>query len=571
MSKNVFQSCPWYKQYPKQVPQEIDPKHYHSTLELFDEVIENYSNRPAFKSFGYEITYQQLDELSRNFASFLTAELGLKKGDRFAIQVPNLLQFPIAMFGAMRAGIVVVNVNPLYTAREMEHQLNDSGAKGILIYENFAFNLEKIIDKTSIESIIVTGTGDALPFVKKTLVNFAVRKVKKMVPKYRLPKAIGFNQALTKGSKHTFEKVQVTLEDVAFLQYTGGTTGVAKGAILTHGNMVGALEQCCAWIAPILEANKIPTVITALPLYHIFALMANCLFIFKLGGKNILIPNARDFPAFIRIMKDNPFSMITGVNTLYNALLNNEDFNDIDFSQLKVSLGGGMAVQDTVAQKWKEATGCVLSEAYGLTETSPAVCINPLDGSAVMGSIGLPIPSTEIQIVTDSEKLAGFDEPGELWVRGPQVMKGYWNRPDETADALTQDGWFKTGDIATMDSKGYVRIVDRKKEMILVSGFNVYPNEVENVVSMHKKVLEVGAIGIPHPKSNEVVKIFVVKRDPSLTEEELLSFCKENMTGYKVPKAVEFMKELPKTNVGKILRRKLKEMETEKNEKRTNR
>ncbi|BDD10000.1 long-chain-fatty-acid--CoA ligase [Fulvitalea axinellae] len=561
---SIFDKKPWLGNYPKGVPVTIDPNRYGSMLELFQETVAKFGDAPAYQSFADRITFNELDTLTDNFASFLRNHLKLEKGDRIALQVPNLIQYPVAMFGALKAGLVVVNTNPLYTPREMEHQFTDAGVKAILIYENFAHNLEKIIHKIPAEHVIVTGTGDMLKGMKRHIVNFAVRYVKKMVPAFKLKGAYSFRKALALGAKKKFTADRSSRDDIAFLQYTGGTTGVSKGAMLTHGNIIGALEQSAAWLSPMLVGEKDMSIITALPLYHIFALTANCLLVFKLGGLNILVPNARDFPAFIKIMKDNPFNMICGVNTLFNALMNHPDFASINFSSLKVSLGGGMAVQDAVAKKWQQITGCVLSEAYGLTETSPGVTINPLDGTARMGSIGLPFPSTEVKIVKDDGSEAEVGGHGELCVRGPQVMLGYWNRVEETTEVLSEDGWFRTGDIATVDEDGYFKLVDRKKEMILVSGFNVYPNEVENVLASYPKVLEVGAIGIPHERSNEAVKVFVVKKDESLTKEELLEFCKDKLTAYKIPKEIEFRTDLPKSNVGKILRRVLKEQELEK-------
>ncbi|GJM60853.1 AMP-binding protein [Persicobacter diffluens] len=549
----------WRKNYPSGVPFEIDPEKYSSLVDLFEETVSVYSDRIAFNNFDKEITYKELEVYSAQFAGYLQGELGLKKGDRIAIQVPNLLQYPIALWGAIRAGLIVVNTNPLYTPREMEHQFKDAGVKALLIYENFAFNLQGILKNTPIEQVILTGTGDMLGGLKGWLVNFVVRHIKKLVPKFNLPQAISFKEALKLGKSHPLKKVEVESEDIAFLQYTGGTTGLSKGAMLTHRNIVAALEGSTAWVRPVLPAEG-AVIMTALPMYHIFALTANCLLVFKLGGKNILVTNPRDLPAFVKIMKNNTFNMISGVNTLFNALLNREDFKTINFSQLKVTLGGGMAVQDAVAQKWEEVTKCPLAEAYGMTETSPGITINPLDGSQHMGSIGLPFPSTEVKIMKEDGTEAEFGEPGELWVRGPQVMKGYWERPEATAEVFEGD-WLKTGDIATVDEEGFFKIVDRKKEMILVSGFNVYPNEVENIVASHPKVLEVGAIGIPDERSGEKVKVCVVKSDDTLTKEELIEFCKQELTAYKVPKEVEFMEELPKSNVGKILRRLLKERE----------
>jgi long-chain acyl-CoA synthetase len=469
------------------------------------------------------------------------------------------LQWVIAVFGSIRAGLIVVNTNPLYTAREMKHQFTDTRAKAVVILANFAQNLEKIIKDTSIDTVVITQIGDMLGGFKKTLVNFVVKKVKKMVPPYKIDGAIKFNDALRKGSAGNFTKLDIDAEDTAFLQYTGGTTGVSKGAMLTHRNILANMEQISAWMLPKLKEG-VEIVVTPLPMYHIFALTVNCLAFLKLGAVNVLITNPRDMPAFIKTLKKFPFTVLTGVNTLFNGLLNQEEFKNVDFSKFKIAVGGGMAVQDSVAIKWKEITNIPLAEGYGLTETSPVLCCNPIDGTERIGTIGLPVPSTEIKIMDEMGKEVPVGESGEIWAKGPQVMKGYWEKPDETENVF-QNGYFKTGDIGVINEDGYVKIVDRKKEMINVSGFNVFPNEIENVISAHEKVLEVGAIGISDPRSTEKVKVFIVKKDESLTEEEIISYCKENMTAYKVPKQVEFRKELPKSNVGKILRRILKEQE----------
>ena len=544
----------WFKNYAEGVPQEIDPGRYKSVLELFEESVEKFNQAPAFENMGKSITFQELDQLSEQFAAFLQTKANLKKGDRVAIQMPNLLQYPVAMFGALRAGCVVVNTNPLYTSREMKHQLTDSGASAIVILANFAHNLEKIIADTSIKTVIVTEIGDLLGGLKGTIVNLAVKYIKKMVPSYKIAGAIKFNQTL--GYNLSYSRPSVGSGEVAFLQYTGGTTGVSKGAMLTHRNVISNMEQICAWMAGDLKDAE-ETVITALPLYHIFALVVNCLTMLKLGANNVLITNPRDMPAFIKEMAKHDFSVLTGVNTLFNALLNQSAFRELDFSALKMSIGGGMAVQKSVALEWKEATGVTLTEGYGLTEASPVLTCNPI-GSEKLGSIGLPVPSTEVGIFDEEGNPLGMGEVGELYARGPQVMAGYWQRPTETEKTMQGD-WLKTGDMAVASDDGFFAIVDRKKDMILVSGFNVYPNEVEDVVASHAKVLEVAAVGIPDQKSTEAVKLFIVKKDQSLTEEEIRAFCRENLTGYKCPKEVEFRTELPKTNVGKILRRKLKE------------
>lgn len=547
----------WYKSYPQQVPTQVDAEHYSSLLDLFEEGVNKYTELPAFENLGKSLTYSELDKLSADFANYLVHECGLQAGDRVAIQMPNLLQYPVALFGVLRAGLTVVNTNPLYTVREMEHQFNDADVKAVVILSNFAANLEKVLPKTNIKHVILTNIGDMVGGLKGSIVNFVVKYVKKMVPAYNLPTAVKFNKALQLGGKYTYQRPEVKKDDVAFLQYTGGTTGVAKGAMLTHKNMVANMMQIDAWMKPSLKERQ-EVVITALPLYHIFSLTVNCLSMLKIGAHNILITNPRDMKAFIGDLKKYPFTVITGVNTLFNGLLNQEAFSSIDFSTLKVAVGGGMAVQKAVAESWENATGCKLSEGYGLTETAPVLTCNPIDGSARIGTIGTPLPNTEVSVRDDEGQEVALGEPGELWARGPQVMAGYWQREDETAKVMEGE-WFKTGDIGVMDEDGFFKIVDRKKEMINVSGFNVYPNEVEDTVASHPKVLEVGAIGVPNAKSNEVVKVFVVKKDQSLTAEEIITYCREHLTGYKVPKYVEFKEELPKSNVGKILRRVLKE------------
>ncbi len=553
------QISPWFQHYPEGIPQEINPKQYESLVDLVETCIEEYGSRTAFECMGAAITFNELDQLSKHFAAFLQQDLKLKKGDRIAIQMPNLLQYPIAMLGALRAGLIVVNTNPLYTAREMKHQFNDAGVEAVVILANFAYNLEKILPETSIKHVIITEIGDQLGGLKKVLVNAVVKYVKKMVPKYSLPNTIAFNDTLKSGKKSSFTRVGLAGKDTAFLQYTGGTTGVSKGAVLTHANLVANMEQISAWMSVGLSKAE-ETMITALPLYHIYALTVNCFSMMKIGAKNVLITNPRDMKGFIKELKKHPFTVVTGVNTLYNGMLNHPDFDSVDFSHLKVTSAGGMAVQKAIAERWQAKTGIPIAEGYGLTETSPVLTSNiPMVGRERIGTIGIPLPSTQLIIANDNEEEVPIGEPGEIYAKGPQVMDGYWNRPNETKEVFTQDGWFKTGDIGVMDQDGFIRIVDRKKEMINVSGFNVYPNEIEDVVSGHDKVLEVGAIGVPDDRSTEVVKICVVKKDESLTEEELKAYCKENMTAYKVPRYVEFRSELPKSNVGKILRRLLKE------------
>ena len=554
-----MQEYSWFKNYPKGIPNEINPDSYSSVVELLETSFKKFGDKAAYENMGKTLSFNEVDKLSAQFADFLQNQAGLKKGDRIAVQMPNLLQWVVAVFGSIRAGMIVVNTNPLYTAREMKHQFTDTRAKAVVILANFAQNLEKIIGDTSIETVVITEIGDMLGGFKKTLVNFVVKNVKKMVPPYRIKGAIKFSDALKSGSKGNYTKHDIDAEDIAFLQYTGGTTGVSKGAMLTHRNILANMEQISAWMLPKLkEAEEI--IITPLPMYHIFALTVNCLAFLKLGALNVLITNPRDMPAFIKTMNKFPFTVMTGVNTLFNGLLNQEAFKNVDFSHFKIAVGGGMAVQDAVAIKWKEITKIPLAEGYGLTETSPVLCCNPIDGTERIGTIGMPVPSTDIRIMDEMGKEVPVGESGEICAKGPQVMKGYWEKPEET-DNVFQNGYFKTGDIGFIDEDGYVKIVDRKKEMINVSGFNVFPNEIENVISAHEKVLEVGAIGISDPKSTEKVKVFIVKKDESLTEDEIIAYCKENMTAYKVPKQVEFRKELPKSNVGKILRRILKEEE----------
>lgn len=550
---------PWLKHYPKGVAHTIDSQRYGSINELFDESVQKFRENDAFTNMGAELSYEDLNYLSADFASFLQNVAGLNKGDRVAIQMPNLLQYPIALFGALRSGMTVVNVNPLYTPREMKHQLKDSGAKVIVILANCAKNLQEVIDDTAIETVVVTEVGDMLGFPKSFMVNAVVKHVKKMVPKYDLPEAYSWFEAMDLGSEHPYQPVTCNHQDIAFLQYTGGTTGVAKGAMLTHGNIVSNLLQIAEWMKPKLVPGA-ETAILALPLYHIFSLTVNCLAFMYYGATNVMITNPRDIPGFIKTLRKTKFTCFTGLNTLYNALMNHPDFKKIDFSSLKVSVAGGMALQRVVAERWKELTHSPLVEGYGLTETSPLATCNPIDGTDKVGTIGLPAPSTDIKLIDDAGKTVADGESGEICIKGPQVMLGYWQQPEETAKMITSDGWLKSGDVGVMDAEGFTKIVDRKKDMILVSGFNVYPNEIEEVVSSHPKVLEVAAVGVPDAHSHEAVKIFVVARDPSLTKEELLQFCKLNLTGYKMPKQVEFRKDLPKTNVGKILRRELRDL-----------
>ncbi|HZR69317.1 MAG TPA: long-chain-fatty-acid--CoA ligase [Burkholderiales bacterium] len=547
----------WLSSYPPGVPAEIDYSGNRSVGELFEKNAAKFQDRPAFYNMGTTITFGELDRRSRDFAAWLQGR-GVGKGARVAVMMPNCLQYPIAAFGILRAGCVVVNVNPLYTSRELEHQLKDAGAEAIVVLENFCHVLGQVVARTPVRHVVVAALGDLLG-AKGVLVNFVLRRVKKMVPAWRIEGALRFNAVLAEGARRELAKVDVGHEDVAFLQYTGGTTGVAKGATLTHRNILANLEQSFAWIKPFLDESQPQIIITALPLYHILSLTANCLFMLKIGGCNILITNPRDIPAFVKELAKHRFTMFTGVNTLFNALLNNPGFAKLDFSGIKVALGGGMAVQKSVADRWKQVTGSTLVEAYGLSETSPAVTINPLDLADYNGAIGLPIPSTEVELRGDDGNPVPLGQPGEICVRGPQVMRGYWNRPDETAKVIDSRGFFATGDIGVMDEKGYVRIVDRKKDMIIVSGFKVFPNELEAVIAAHPGVLECAVIGVPDEHSGEAPKVFVVRKDPALTEADLRRYFQESLTGYKRPKYVEFRKELPKTNVGKILRRALRD------------
>jgi long-chain acyl-CoA synthetase len=546
----------WLKSYPPGMPAEITFGEYKSVGELFEKSCKKFADRPAFTCMGKTKTFAEIDRLSRDFAAWLQTK-GLPKGARVALMMPNVLQYPVALFGTLRAGYTVVNVNPLYTARELEHQLKDSGAEVIVILENFAVTLQEVLSKTPIKHVVVTALGDMLG-AKGIIVNFVVRKVKKMVPAYSLPGAHSWGEVLSEGAGKPMQPFDVGYEDLAFLQYTGGTTGVSKGAMLTHRNILANIEQASGNLSSALGGER-PVIITALPLYHIFSLTVNCLLMAKMGGENVLITNPRDIPAFVKELGQHRYNMITGVNTLFNAFLHNPDFAKLDFSAVKLCVGGGMAVQKAVADKWQEVTGKVLLEGYGLTETSPCATMNPHNLKAYSGAIGIPLPSTDVALRDDDRKDVPLGQPGEICIKGPQVMKGYWQRPEETAKIIGPDGFLYTGDVGVMDDKGFIRIVDRKKDMILVSGFNVYPNEIEQVVAMMPGVLEVAAIGVPDEKSGEVPKLFIVKKDPALTEAAVLEYCKTQLTGYKRPKYVEFRTELPKTNVGKILRRALRD------------
>ncbi len=552
--KNMAEERLWIKNYPSGVPANIDPNKFATINEFAADCFKKFKNSKAFECMGKSITYGDLDKLSTQFGAYLHSR-GLEPGDKIALMMPNLLQYPIALFGAMKAGLVIVNTNPMYTPREMKHQFTDSKVKAIVIVENFAANLEKVIGDTNIKTVITTTIGELLG-VKGHVVNFVVKKIKKMVPKFELANTVKFKDALAQGKKFTIKDFVNDQDTVIIHQYTGGTTGVAKGAMLTNKNLVANMLQIQAWLGSNVENGK--TVLCPLPMYHIFAFTVNCLAMMSFGCHTVLVTNARDLPSVIKEFKNNKISLFTGLNTLFNALLNHKDFASADFSELQITVGGGMAVQKAVAEKWEKVTGCRLSEGYGMTECSPVATINPIDGSSRLGSIGMPIPSTDMRIMGEDGSIQGIDSIGELQIKGPQVMKGYYNRPDETAKTII-DGWLCTGDIGSMDADGFFKIVDRKKDMILVSGFNVYPNEIEDVLAAHPKVLEVAAIGIPSEKSGEVVKVCIIKKDKSLTEDEVKAYCKENMTAYKVPKSVEFRDELPKSNVGKILRRKLRE------------
>lgn len=546
---------PWREQYPSSVPKNINLNQYQNISEVFNEAVAKFKNKKAFSNFSTSITYSELDRHVNHFAAFLQHELKLKKGDRIAIQMPNLIQYPIILFAALKIGLIVVNTNPLYTAPEMKHQFKDSGVKAIVILKNYAHLLESIIKETAIESVIVTEIGDMIKFPKNLIINFVIKHVKKMVPNYHLPQAYEFLQALEIGALAEPQKIETTHDDIAFLQYTGGTTGVSKGAMLTHKNMIANMLQIANWMLPKLKEGE-EVAMTPLPLYHIFSLTVNCLSFMRYGAENILITNPKDIPAFIKELRQNHFTIMSGVNTLFNALMNHPDFNKINFKNVKISVAGGMALQTAVCEKWQRLTQTKLVEGYGLTESSPVACCNPIDGTDRIGTIGLPLPDTWIKLIDDAGN--EVSEAGEICIKGPQVMKGYWQRPDETEKVLDKNGWLKTGDIGSYDEKYFIKIIDRKKDMILVSGFNVYPNEVEEALSSHPGILEVAAIGEPNEASGEVVKVVIVKKDPQLTEKDVIEHARTCLTNYKVPKIVEFRNELPKTNVGKILRRALR-------------
>jgi len=554
----------WLKHYPPGVPSDVNVAEYSSLVELMEVSFREFAARNAYVFMDRHFTFAEIDRQSAAFGAWLQS-LGLSRGARVALMMPNVVQYPIAVAGVLRAGYVVVNVNPLYTARELEHQLKDSGAEVIVILENFAVTLQQVIARTAIKHVVIASIGDLLGFPKGAITNFAVRRIKKMVPAFSLPGHVRFNETLEEGARRPLQKANVELRDVAFLQYTGGTTGVSKGAALTHGNLVANVLQMEAWVKPALNDTSRGPVpeqlvyICALPLYHVFALTVNCLAGMRLGSLNVLIANPRDIPGFVKELRKHRFHVIPGVNTLYNSLAENAEFRQLDFSSLRIANGGGMAVQKAVAEKWLGITGVPIIEGYGLSETSPVATCNPIMSQEYNGTIGLPFPSTEIVILDDAGQPVPLGQPGEIAIRGPQVMAGYWQRPDETAKVMTPDGFFKSGDIGVMDERGYVRIVDRKKDMIIVSGFNVYPNEIEGVLAMHPGVVECAAVGVPDERAGEAVKVFIVRKDPSLTEAEVMEFCKQNLTGYKKPKYIEFREELPKSNVGKILRRELRE------------
>ncbi|WP_298213326.1 long-chain-fatty-acid--CoA ligase [Acidovorax sp.] len=553
---------PWLAAYPQGVPADIDPSQYASLVALMDEAFKKYADRVAYSFMGKDVTYAQTDSLSSAFAAYLQG-LGLVKGDRVAIMMPNVPQYPVTVAAVLRAGFVVVNVNPLYTPRELEHQLKDSGAKAIVIIENFATTLEQCIAHTPVKHVVLCAMGDQLGLLKGALVNYVVRNVKKMVPAYNLPGAVRFNQAVAQGTRGTFKKPDIKPDDIALLQYTGGTTGVSKGAVLLHRNVIANVLQSEAWNDPVMKkvpAGEQPTSICALPLYHIFAFTVNMMLSMRTGGKTILIPNPRDLPAVLKELSKHTFHSFPAVNTLFNGLANHPDFDTVNWKNLKVSVGGGMAVQGAVAKLWLEKTGCPICEGYGLSETSPSASCNPTTSKEYSGTIGVPIPSTYMKLLDDEgREVTTLGEPGEIAIKGPQVMAGYWQRPDETAKVMTDDGYFKSGDIGVMDERGYFKVVDRKKDMVLVSGFNVYPNEVEDVVAQLPGVLECAVVGVPDEKTGEAVKLVIVKKDPALTEAQVREFCKANLTGYKQPRVIEFRTELPKTPVGKILRRELRD------------
>ena len=553
----------WLQSYDPGVPAEIDETRYESIVDVFQQSTAKYGDKPAFQNMGKTLSYAEMGRLSTDFASYLQNVLKLPRGERVAIMMPNVLQYPVVLFGALQAGLVVVNTNPLYTPRELEHQLNDSGATAIVVLENFANTLELVLPKTQIKHVVIASLGDMLGLLKGTLINFVVRKIKKMVPEYRINGAVSFKQALEQGRSRVFKPVPLTRDDIAFLQYTGGTTGIAKGAMLSHGNICANMQQASEWIKSLITEGE-EVVIAALPLYHVYSLTINMIIFTRAGAKLLLITNPRDMKGFIGELKKEKVSVFIGVNTLFNGLIHQPDFEQVDFSRMKMTLGGGMATQRAVAEKWKAVTGTPIVESYGLTEASPGVCSNPIHIPAYTGGIGLPVSSTEVELRGEDGKVVPAGEPGEMWVRGPQVMKGYWQRPDETAKVMDDKGFLATGDIAVMDEKGWLKLVDRKKDLIVVSGFNVYPNEVEEVVVSHPKVLETACIGVNSEKTGESLKLFVVKKDPSLTEEELVAYCRSQLTAYKVPRDIEFRDELPKSNVGKILRRELRAQSAQK-------
>jgi long-chain acyl-CoA synthetase len=548
---------PWLAAYPEGVPATIDPEHYASLNELLEQSFARYGDKPALENFGVSMTFAEFDTASRHLTAFLQSRDECQQGDRVAVMLPNLIQYPVVIAGLLRAGFTVVNVNPLYKARELEHQLRDSGARAIIVLENFASTVAEVLDDVPVELVIVSELGDHFPPLKRIATNFVIKHVKRLIRPWKIPNAVRYLDALRAGRELPYTQADVGPEDVAFLQYTGGTTGVAKGAMLTHRNIVSNVLQCVAWARPALDEGR-ERAATPLPLYHIFSLLANLFCFVELGGVNLLITNPRDLKSLITEFSRAPISYLTGVNTLFNALLHSPDFHRIDFSELKVTMGGGMAVQRSVAEAWQRETGRPIVQGYGLTETSPIITANPLIGSTFNESVGVPLPSTEVSIRDDDGQPLGYDEVGEIFARGPQVMKGYWNDPKATADVMAEDGWLRTGDIGRMNESGFVYIEDRKKDVIIVSGFNVYPNELENVASMHAGVLEAAAVGFAHEDSGEAVRMFIVRKDPALTEEELMIFLRERLTGYKIPAEIIFRDELPKTNVGKVLRRALR-------------
>ncbi|MEQ8472378.1 MAG: AMP-binding protein [Marinoscillum sp.] len=555
----MMNQFPWIEKYPKGVPQEIDPDKYSNLLEFLDDCVAKFGDKPAFENMGVELSFNDIENYSTSLANYLAQKTSLKKGDRVALQMPNVLQYPIALFGVLKAGMVVVNTNPQYKPSEMEHQFNDAGAKGIILLNTFAYKLEEVMAHTNVETVILAEVGDMLGTLKGAIVDFVIKRVKKMVPDYNLPMAVDFGSALKEGKKLTFNRPQLTSSDLALLQYTGGTTGVAKGAALSHRNLLANIEQVCAWMKASLKEGEEIT-ITPLPLYHVFALTVNCFGMMRFGAKSVLITDPRNMKDFIKVLKSHPFTVITGINTLFNGLLNRPEISEIDFSNLKVTVSGGMALQKAVAEKWKKATNNNIVEGYGLSETSPLLTCNPIDGTEKLGTIGVPVPSTEIKIVGDDGEEKTVGEFGEIWARGPQVMTGYWQNKEET-DIVMEGDWFKTGDIAFFDSEGFLKIVDRKKEMINVSGMKVFPNEVEDVIAQMEGVLEVGVIGVDDKNSGEVVKAFIVKKDPKLTEEAIMKHCRDHLVAYKMPKFIEFKDDLPKSNVGKILRKELRKEE----------